>query len=183
MSTASTAERLIEQDRQLLIHPYLPGSNQERVVMTEGSGCRLRDAEGREYLDATGGLWLAQIGHGRAEIAEVAAAQMRRLEYFTSFWEFTNDRAIELASRLVELSPEGLSRVYFTSGGSESNEAALRMARYFHSRRGHEGRDWILARRSAYHGIGYGSGSASGLPIYHDGFRPMLPHVRHLKGP
>ncbi len=57
------------------------------------------------------------------------------------------------------------------------------MARYVHSRRGHEGRDWILARRSAYHGIGYGSGSASGLPIYHDGFGPMLPHVRHLTPP
>ena len=108
---------------------------------------------------------------------------MRRLEYFTSFWEFSNDRAIELASRLVELAPDGLTHVYFTSGGSESNEAALRMARYVHSRRGHEGRDWILARRSAYHGIGYGSGSASGLPIYHEGFGPMLPHVRHLTPP
>ena len=182
-SAASAAEQLIERDRQLLIHPYLPGATEERVIMTEGTGCRLTDVEGREYLDATGGLWLAQIGHGRAEIAEVAAEQMRRLEYFTSFWEFSNDRAIELAARLVGLAPEGLSRVYFTSGGSESNEAALRMARYFHSRRGDHGRDWILARRSAYHGIGYGSGSASGLPIYHDGFGPMLPHVRHLTPP
>jgi adenosylmethionine-8-amino-7-oxononanoate aminotransferase len=183
MSAAAAAEQLIERDRQLLIHPYLPSATKERVVMTEGAGCRLKDVEGREYLDATGGLWLAQIGHGRAEIAEVAAEQMRRLEYFTSFWEFSNERAIELASRLVEIAPEGLSRVYFTSGGSESNEAALRMARYFHSRRGENQRDWILARHSAYHGIGYGSGSASGLPIYHDGFGPMLPHVRHLTPP
>jgi adenosylmethionine-8-amino-7-oxononanoate aminotransferase len=183
VTVTTAAEQLIERDRQLLIHPYLPGATQERVVMTEGSGCRLKDVEGREYLDATGGLWLAQIGHGRAEIAEVAAQQMRRLEYFTSFWEFSNDRAIELASHLVELAPRGLTRVYFTSGGSESNEAALRMARYVHSRRGYESRDWILARRSAYHGIGYGSGSASGLPIYHDGFGPMLPHVRHLTPP
>ena len=98
MSATTAAEQLIERDRQLLIHPYLPGATEERVVMTEGAGCRLKDVEGREYLDATGGLWLAQIGHGRAEIAEVAAAQMRRLEYFTSFWEFSNDRAIELAS-------------------------------------------------------------------------------------
>ncbi len=126
MSAASTAEQLIEQDRRLLIHPYLPGSNQERVVMTEGSGCRLRDAEGREYLDATGGLWLAQIGHGRAEIAEVAAEQMRRLEYFTSFWEFSNDRAIELASRLVELAPDGLvPRVLHQRGlGGQRGRAA-----------------------------------------------------------
>jgi putrescine aminotransferase len=132
-TTLTTAQAdLAARDRALLIHPHLPRSVDERVVMTEGSGCRLRDAEGREYLDATGGLWLAQIGHGRAEIAEVAAAQMKRLEYFTSFWEFSNDRAIELAERLVELSPHPLEHVYFTSGGSEANDAAIRMARYFH---------------------------------------------------
>jgi adenosylmethionine-8-amino-7-oxononanoate aminotransferase len=182
-SVTADAERLAELDRRLLIHPYLSGAVKERVVMTEGDGCRLRDASGREYLDATGGLWLAQVGHGRRELAEVASRQMLRLEYFTSFWEFSNDRAIELAQRLVEVSPDSLSHVYFTSGGSESNEAALRMARYFHHRRGDEGRDWILARRSAYHGIGYGSGTASGLPIYHEGFGPMLPHVRHLTPP
>ncbi len=187
MSTSQTttvgAQQLAELDRRLLIHPYLPGSVQERIVMTEGSGCRLRDAGGHEYLDATGGLWLAQIGHGRAEMGEVAAQQMRRLEYFTSFWEFSNDRAIELAQRLAELSPASTSRVYFTSGGSEGNEAAFRMARYFHHRRGEPDRNWILARHHAYHGIGYGSGSASGLPVYHDGFGPMLPHVRHLTPP
>ena len=182
-STTADAERLAELDRRVLIHPYLPGAVEERVVMTEGSGCRLRDAAGREYLDATGGLWLAQVGHGRSEIAEVAARQMQRLEYFTSFWEFSNDRAIELAQRLVELAPESVSRVYFTSGGSEGNEAALRMVRYYHYRRGDHERNWILARRSAYHGIGYGSGSASGMEIYREGFGPMLPHIHHLTPP
>jgi PLP-dependent transaminase len=180
---SSGRAELAAKDRALLIHPYLPGSVDERIVMTEGSGCHLRDVDGREYLDSTGGLWLAQIGHGRAEIAEVAARQMQRLEYFTSFWEFSNDRAIELAERLVGLAPNPLDHVYFTSGGSEGNEAAIRMARYFHHRRGERGRDWILARRSAYHGIGYGSGSASGLPIYHEGFEPILPHVCHLTPP
>jgi adenosylmethionine-8-amino-7-oxononanoate aminotransferase len=183
LSATAGQELLAQRDRRVLIHPYLPGAVDERIVMTEGSGCRLRDADGREYLDATGGLWLAQIGHGRAEIAEVAAQQMQRLEYFTSFWEFSNERAIELAERLVGLAPQSISRVYFTSGGSESNEAALRMARYVQYRRGRTGRDWILARRNSYHGIGYGSGSASGFPVYHEGFGPMLPHVRHLTPP
>ena len=75
LSVTAGQELLAQRDRRVLIHPYLPGAVDERVVMTEGNGCRLRDADGREYLDATGGLWLAQVGHGRAEIAEVAAGR------------------------------------------------------------------------------------------------------------
>ena len=178
-----TAQELAQADRQRIIHPYLPSSTEQRVVMVEGDGCRLRDADGREYLDATGGLWLAQVGHGRREIAEAAAEQMQRLEYFTSFWEFSNDRAIELAERLTSISPPKQTHVYFTSGGSEGNEAALKMSRYAHWRRGERDRTWILARHQAYHGVGYGSGTATGFPVYHEGFGPMLPHVRHLTQP
>ncbi len=183
-SAPSTKSAELERaDRELIIHPYLTGSVQERVVMVQGSGCRLRDAEGRSYLDATGGLWLAQVGHGRAELAQAAARQMTQLEYFTSFWEYSNEPAIELARRLVEISPERQSHVFFTSGGSEGNEAAIKMARYHHYRRGEPERTWILARRNAYHGIGYGSGSATGFPLYHEGFGPVLPHIRHLTPP
>ena len=181
--TISPAEAISRRDRDVLIHPYLPSSVTERVVMREGRGCRLRDVEGRQYLDATGGLWLAQVGHGRPEIAAAAAAQIEQLEYFMSFWEFSNERAIELAERLVAISPDPLSHVYFTSGGSEGNEAAIKMARYHHHRRGDTERTWILARHHAYHGVGYGSGSATGFPIYSDGFGPMLPHVHHLTPP
>ncbi|GAA2873127.1 aspartate aminotransferase family protein [Streptomyces mexicanus] len=174
---------LLAADRAHIIHPYLPGTTEERVIMTSGSGCRLTDSEGRSYLDATGGLWLAQIGHGRTELADVAHEQMKKLEYFTSFWEFSNERAIELAARLASLAPEGLNHVYFTSGGSEGNEAAIKMARYYHHRRGESSRTWILARSKAYHGIGYGGGSATGFPLYHEGFAPMMPHVSHLTPP
>ncbi|WP_324785196.1 aspartate aminotransferase family protein [Streptomyces sp. H51] len=177
------AARLLRLDREHVIHPYLPGAATERVIMTEGSGCRLTDSEGRSYLDATGGLWLAQVGHGRAELADVAHEQMRKLEYFTSFWEFSNDRAIELAARLASIAPDPLNHVYFTSGGSEGNEAAIKMARYYHHRRGDTNRTWILARDKAYHGIGYGGGSATGFPVYHEGFAPMMPHVSHLTPP
>jgi len=183
VTTPSLADALAERDRNVIIHPYLPHGYDERVVMVEGSGCRVRDAAGNEYLDATGGLWLAQIGHGRAEIAEAAARQMRKLEYFTSFWEFTNERAIELAERLVAIAPERQTHAYFTSGGSEGNETAIRMARYYHHLRGEGERTWILARNFAYHGVGYGSGSASGFPMYHEGFGPIVPHFRHLTPP
>ena len=180
---AAGAAALADADRAHIIHPYLPSSTQERVIMVAGDGCTLTDSEGREYLDATGGLWLAQVGHGRQELAAAAAAQIEQLEYFTSFWEFSNDRAIELAQRLTGLAPGRLDHVYFTSGGSEGNEAAIKMARYHHHRRGESERTWILSRSKAYHGIGYGSGTATGYDFYHTGFGPMLPHVRHLTPP
>jgi PLP-dependent transaminase len=170
-------------DRAHIIHPYLPTSTQERGIMTRGQGCALWDVKGREYLDATGGLWLAQIGHGREEIASVAAEQIKTLEYFTSFWEFSNDKAIALAQRLADISPAQLNHVYFTSGGSEGNEAAIKMARYFHFRNDQPDRNWIIARRNSYHGIAYGGGTASGFDIYQDGFGPMLPHVTHVTPP
>jgi len=180
ISNQFDVDTLESVDRAHIIHPYLPSSVSERVIMTAGDGCNLTDAQGREYLDATGGLWLAQVGHGREEIAEVAAKQIKTLEYFTSFWEFSNDKAIALADRLVSISPDHINQVYFTSGGSEGNEAAIKMARYYHHRNGDTSRNWILARRNAYHGIGYGGGSATGFDVYHNGFGPMMPNVRHL---
>lgn len=108
---------------------------------------------------------------------------MRKLEYFVSFWEFTIERAIELAERFVAISPERQTHGYFTSGGSEGNEIALRMAHYYHHQRGDGERTWILARNLAYHGVGYGSGSVSGFSLYHEGFGPMGPHVHHLTPP
>jgi PLP-dependent transaminase len=152
-------------------------------VIASGRGCRLTDADGREYLDATGGLWLAQVGHGRAELAEKAAEQMRRIEYFTSFWEFTNEPAIRLAERLVSLAPDPIARAYFTSGGSEGDDAAIKMARLYFHRRGQPQRTWILSRDGAYHGSAYGGGSATGLSVYRDGFGPLLPDVHHLTPP
>jgi len=177
---AQTGAELAALDRRHLIHPNLPGGEHERCVMVRGEGCRLWDAEGREMLDATGGLWLTQVGHGRRELAAVAGAQTQQLEYFTSFWEFSNDQSIRLAARLAELAPAGLERVFFTSGGSESNDTAIKVARLYHHRQGDRERTWIIARRHAYHGVGYGSGSVTGFDEYHDGVGPMMPHVAHV---
>ena len=174
------ASSLEKADRAHIIHPYLPSSYEERVIMVSGKDSTLTDVNGKEYLDATGGLWLAQIGHGREELGQVAAEQISTLEYFTSFWEFSNDKAIALAEKLASIAPDNINHVYFTSGGSEGNEAAIKMARYFHFRQGAEDRNWIIARHNSYHGIAYGGGSASGFDVYHQGFGPMLPHVAHV---
>ncbi|MEW2544883.1 aspartate aminotransferase family protein [Streptomyces sp. NPDC047002] len=180
---AELASGLVAADRAALIHPTLPAHRTDRTVLVSGSGSRVVDAAGRSYLDASAVLGVCQVGHGRTELARAAADQMTRLEYFHTWGTITNDRAIELASRLTKLSPEGLSQVYFTSGGAEGNEIALRMARLYHHRRGDTGRTWVLSRRMAYHGIGYGSGGVSGSPVYHEGFGPSLPDVHFLTPP
>jgi putrescine aminotransferase len=170
-------------DRAHVIHPHRQAGSTDSTIVVRGEGCRLWDAAGNEYLDTAAGLALTQVGHGRAELAEAAAAQMRELEYYPSFWEFANPRAIELAARLAAIAPADLPKVFFTSGGSEGIEVAARMARLYHHERGEPGRTVLLARRSGYHGVGYGSGSLTGFDDYHAGFAPMLPDVHHLTPP
>lgn len=174
---------LLELDRAHVIHPHRPKDASQPVMIVRGEGSRIWDCHGNEYLDATAGLALTHVGHGRVELAEAALEQMRALEYYPAFWEYTNPRAIELATRILELAPDGLEKVFFTSGGSEGIEAAMRMARLYHHKRGEPDRTVILARRQAYHGVGYGSGSLTGFDDYHVGFGPMLPAVRHLTPP
>jgi len=179
----SNFEQLIQSDYRHMIHPHLPASQKTRVIFKRGKGCNLWDVEGHQYLDATGGLWLAQIGHGREEIAEAAARQIRELEYATCFWEYSHERAIELAEKLATLAPAGLDNVLFTSGGSEGDDAAIKAARFYHAQKGQPTRTWILSRKTAYHGAAYGGGTATGFPEARVGTGPDLPHVAYLTPP
>ncbi|HEU5475568.1 MAG TPA: aspartate aminotransferase family protein [Actinophytocola sp.] len=179
-----SASELEEMDRRYLIHPYNRWERKNRCVIVRGRGCLLWDAHGNELLDvAGGGLFLGQVGHGRPELGEVAAAQMAELEYFTSLREFSNDRSIRLAERLVELAPEGIGKVFYTSGGSEGVDTAVKIARLYHNRRGEPGRTWILSRKIGYHGSTLGAGSITGFDFFHVGVGPTLPHVEHLSPP
>jgi putrescine aminotransferase len=181
--TIDISSDLAASDRAHVIHPHRPLDLTDQVIMERGEGCRVWDVEGREYLDANAGLALTNVGHARREIVDAVAEQMARLEYFPSFWEFGNSTSVRLATRLVDLAPEGLEKVFFTSGGSEGIETAIRMARYYQHDRGKAGRSVVLARDTAYHGVGYGSGTLTGFDDFHLGFGPNLPDVRHLTPP
>ena len=185
MPTLSPSGTELEDlDRRHIVHPMQRGDITDRIVIVRGRGSTVWDVHGNELLDATGGgNWHSHVGHGRKELAEVAAKQMQELEYFTSFLEFTNETAIRLAVRLTGLAPEGINRVFFTSGGSEGVETAIKAARLYHSRRGDEDRTWILSRHFAYHGATYGSGTATGFPPMHMGVGPNLPNVEKLTQP
>jgi putrescine aminotransferase len=152
-------------------------------VFVDGAGARLRDSEGREYIDGTCGLWVCPVGHGRAELAEAARRQMQSLEYYASFWEFSNVPSIELAERLVELAPPGIERVFYTSGGSEGTESALKLARLAWHAQGAPDRTVVLTRAMAYHGVSYGALAATGIPPLREGFGELAPGFELLSVP
>ena len=167
--------------RHLWRHFAPVGGDDEYPIFVRGEGCSLWDTEGRRHLDALSSLFCVNAGHGRAELAEAAGAQARELAYATT-WDTAHPRAIELAERIAGLAPGDLDRVFFTSGGSESVESALKLARAHHRLRGEPSRVKVIARELAYHGTTFGALSATGLPSARTPFEPMMPggcHVPH----
>jgi putrescine aminotransferase len=162
-----------------LLHPFArPAAPRSAFVdIVAGSGAEVTDARGAVYIDALGSLWYCNVGHGRTEIADAVASQMRRLEVFHTFDRFTNPPADALADRLAGLAPMPEARVFLTSGGSESVETAIKLARMAQRLAGHPERTVIVSRHPSYHGVTYGAMSATGLPGNQEGFGPLLPDV------
>ena len=152
-------------------------------VITGGQGVYVFDAEGRKLLDGIAGLWCVNVGYGRQEIVDAVEKQMRDLAYYCSFFNSTTKPAIELASKLAALAPAGLGRAFFTGSGSESNETALKLVRgYFHAK-GQPQRTKVIARKYAYHGVGLGSTSLTGLESCLSPFGLPLPGFLHAPAP
>jgi adenosylmethionine-8-amino-7-oxononanoate aminotransferase len=152
----------------------------EPPVIVRGEGCYLWDSDDRRYLDALAGLFSVNIGYSYGEeIGHAALEQMRELPFYTN-WSYAHPRAIELASTLAELTPEGINRAFFVSGGSEAVESAWKLARQYHAARGE--RRWkAIARRTAYHGTTMGALSINGIPALRAPFEPLVPDVIHVR--
>jgi adenosylmethionine-8-amino-7-oxononanoate aminotransferase len=167
-STTSAADHL------WLHFTRISETGDDRLITIErGEGAYLFDTQGRRYLDGLGGLFVVQVGHGRRELAEAAAAQAEKLGFFP-LWAFAHAPAVALADRLVELAPEGLDRVFFTSGGSEAVESAWKIARSYFLLKGEPERYKVIARNLAYHGTTLGALSITGIPNLKEQFAPML---------
>lgn len=163
MKTTNTGTSVQEADFKYMYHPGDPVDGRDKIVLTEGNGCTVRDSEGRVYLDGHAGAWLNQVGHGRKEMAEAVAAQLLKLAHFSTHWEYTNGPAAELAQSLVEKSPASLTRVRFGSSGSECTDEALQLARRFHGFHGEPERSVVLVLRGAYHGRTVAGWSLAGV--------------------
>jgi adenosylmethionine-8-amino-7-oxononanoate aminotransferase len=138
-------------------------------------GCRLWDDQGRTYLDGTASLWYCAAGHGRQEIIEAVHTQMGELVAYHTFGRFTNPPAQRLADTLTDLEPIADSRVFFTNGGSEAVDTAMKLSRAGHRANGDAGRTVFLSRHYAYHGVMFGGTSLGGLPANRQPYGPLLP--------
>jgi adenosylmethionine-8-amino-7-oxononanoate aminotransferase len=140
------------------------------LVLAEAEGPVVTDEDGRHYLDLTAGLWFANVGHGRAEIAAAMADQARSLAAYSTFGDMANRPALDLADRLAALAPMADAKVFFTSGGSDSVDTAAKLVRRFWSLQGHAGRTTIITRTRAYHGMHWGGTALAGIGANRAGY-------------
>ena len=173
---------LEDLDRAHLIHPITEFRTHEKkgpTIVTGGDGIRIQTAGGETLIDGCSGLWNVNVGHGRREIADAVTKQMNDVAYYPGFWEYSTEPAIRLAARLAKRFPAAfeLEHFLFTTGGSDANETAFRLARSYHAMRGEPGRRKIFSRAHAYHGVTRAAGSATRLPAYHIFAEPDPLHV------
>ncbi|MDQ3538905.1 MAG: aminotransferase class III-fold pyridoxal phosphate-dependent enzyme [Actinomycetota bacterium] len=159
------------------LHPFAKPTATEFMRIVSGEGAIVTDDHGRSYVDAMGSLWYCNVGHGRAEIADAVAQQLRKLAAFHTFEKFTNDPADQLCEELVAIAPVEGARVFLTSSGSEAVDSAIKIARLAHAVGGQPQRQVIVSRRPSYHGVTYGGLAATGLPLNQEHFGSMLPDV------
>ncbi len=163
-----------------------PAETQENppLAIVSAEGNRIRDLDGREVLDAVGGLWNVNLGYSCEPVKQAIADQLAKLPYYSFFRGTTNDKVIELSFVLKDFfAAEGMERAFFTSGGSDSVESALRLARQYHRVRGEAGRYKFISLRGSYHGTHFGASSVNGGVRFRQSYEPLLPGCYHIPGP
>ena len=182
-TTTASAETLQElAKRHLWMHFARLGAFQagaEVPIIARAEGCHVYDVHGKRYLDGLSALFCVNIGHGRTDVAQAGADQAAELDFFT-VWSYAHPRAIELATKLAELAPGDLNRVFFTSGGSEAVESTIKLARQYFKLTGKPNKTKLIARETAYHGTSLGALAATGITGLRQPFEPFTPGGCHV---
>jgi len=175
MATASSGNGASSQATRFW-HPFsdMHTVQGHEVVIDRAEGIWIYDTAGRRYLDGTASLWYANVGHGRTEIADRVREQMSKLEAYSTFGDWTNEPARELAGRLSEHAPMPEARVFFTTGGGESIDTAAKLARQYWSVQGQPGKVHMITRSAAYHGTNAFGTSLGGIEPNRVGFGPLV---------
>ncbi|HVL57878.1 MAG TPA: aspartate aminotransferase family protein [Burkholderiaceae bacterium] len=177
---------LAERDVRFHLHPYTQLRQHERdgpLVIVRGDGMRVIDEQGNAYLEGIAGLWCASLGFSERRLADAAERQMRTLPYYHSFSGRVSSPVAELAERLIALAPAPMARVLFANSGSESNDTAFKLVRYYNNALGRPNKKKIIGRVRGYHGVTAAAASMSGLPMMHHGFDLPLPGIVHVGCP
>jgi adenosylmethionine-8-amino-7-oxononanoate aminotransferase len=178
--TETLSADLLKSDHDHLIHPlHHPTDHASPIIYVRGRGARVWDIAGREYIDGLSALWNVNIGHGRAELADAAAAQMKELAFFSAYAGSSNVPAITLAGRVTKLA--GMNAVFFTCGGAEANESAFKTARFYWKASGKPEKIKVIARTDAYHGVTLQAMSATKIGNYWKMFEPRVPGFVHIQ--
>ncbi|WP_282607348.1 aminotransferase class III-fold pyridoxal phosphate-dependent enzyme [Pelagibius sp. Alg239-R121] len=157
--------------------------NSTRTAIVRGKGAYVYDSEGNELIDGIGGLWCVNVGHGREEIIDAVTAQLKQLDYYSTFYNFTHPAAAQLAEKLTSLAPGHLNSVYFSNSGSVANDTAVRMLHHYNNRLGRPNKKKVLSRVGAYHGSTH-LAMAMTTPLYSEGWDTAAEGlVHHLKCP
>ncbi|MBS3183018.1 aspartate aminotransferase family protein [Leucobacter manosquensis] len=181
-AAAEVPSGIAEIAKRHLVMNFTPASkyrDDDLPVFVRGEHCSVFDESGRRFFDGLAGLFCVQLGytHG-AEVGEAVREQLATLPFQTT-WSVTHPPAALLAQKIAELAPGDLNRVFFASGGGESNEAAIKLARQYHITRGDHARYKFIARRVAYHGTSFGAMSLNGMTDVRKMFEPLMNGVRH----
>ncbi len=177
---------LVALDRDHLIHPLVNYQAHEQrgvTILESGHGAYLRDAQGTELLDAFSGLWCVNVGYGQESVVRAAAEQMRKLPYATGYFHFGSEPAIRLAARLVELAPASLRHVYFTLGGSDADDSAIRFITHYYNSTGRPAKKHFISLERGYHGSSTMGAGLTALAVFHHHFDVPLPQQHKIPSP
>lgn len=186
MNAQPPLSNLQARDIDSVLHPYTPLHKLKTngpLVISHGKGVYVYDTQGKGYIEGMSGLWCAGLGWGEEELVEAATKQLRELPYYHLFGAKGMEPAIELAEKLKEIAPVPISKVFFTSSGSEANDTQVKLAWYMNNALGRPNKKKIISRQKAYHGVTIMSASLTGLPYNHIGWDLPLAGVLHTDCP
>ncbi|WP_211466813.1 aspartate aminotransferase family protein [Collimonas silvisoli] len=187
VAQAAVNTRVIQElDAAHYLHPFTDSkalASHGARVMVKGEGIYIWDSEGKRLLDGMSGLWCMNVGYGRKSIADAVYAQMQQLPFYNSFFQTTNVPAVQLAAKLVEISPPQFNHVFFTGSGSEGNDTIIRMVRRYWDLQGYQDRHVIISRHNAYHGSTMAGASLGGMSGMHQQGGLPIPGIVHIGQP
>jgi len=182
--TTAAERSLIDRDIAHLVHPlHNQAAHESAKIWVGGKGAYIEDSEGNEYIDCLSGLWNNTAGNGRPELADAAAAQMRQMGFVSGYAGSSNPRAIELSERLAHLTYPSINHFYLTSGGGESTDSNIKLARYYWKLKGKPDKTKVISRIWGYHGVTLAAMCATGIPAYWPMFEPRIPGFSHIPSP